>query len=422
MKFRIVGLLAGIVVWLASNLTLLAQSLGTALDNTNLTWTTSSTGGGGTWFGQTVTYHYGGSAAQSGSISMYQISTLQTTVTGPGTMTFWCKVTSIASGGVPIGGGALSIKANWIILTNISDNVDWVQQDIYLGAGTQTVQWMLTNYVQSSAVSTGWVDQVTWTPGQTAPLIYKQPPGQAVVPGLNATFRMLAAGTPPLAYQWRFNGTNISGATNNSCVISNVQAGNLGDYCVVITNAAGSITSSIAPLVFGQVATWGSYDYGETTIPNQCTNVLAVGAGAASSLILNPDDTVTAWGLNQTNVPGDLTNLLAVADCMWHSLALKADGTVVGWGEDYNGDTMAPTGLINVVAVAGGGYHSLVLKADGTVVAWGDNTYGQTNVPADMTNVVALVGGSLHCLALLPTAELSPGGTTLLARPMFRNR
>jgi hypothetical protein len=402
MKFRIVGFLAGMIVWWTSNLTLSAQSLGTALDNTNLTWTTSSTGGGiYPWFGQTTTSYYGGSAAQSGSISTSgsQTTILQTTVTGPGTLTFWWKVATTFNGS-PSPGGALTLKANGVTQTNISDNADWTQQTIYIGSGSQTLQWIFSYYTYIIGTGTGWVDQVTWTPGQTAPLIYTQPPGQAVVPGLDATFRMLAAGTPPLAYQWRFNGTDIPDATNGSCVISNVQAAKLGDYCVVITNVAGSITSSVVPLVFGQVAAWGSYSYGETAVPDQCTNVLAVGAGAASSLILNADNTVTAWGYQQTNVPADLTNLLAVAGCVWHCLALKADGTVAGWGYDYSGDTMAPTGLTNVVAVAGGGYHSLALRADGTVVAWRDNVYGQTNVPADLTNVVALAGGALHSLAL----------------------
>jgi hypothetical protein len=272
-----VGLFAGLAILLASSATLPAQSLGTALDNTNLTWTTSSTGGGiHPWFGQTTTHYYGGSAAQSGSIlNSSQTSILQTTVTGPGTLTYWWKVATTYSVS-PTAGGALSLKANGVTQTNLYDNVDWTPQTIYLGDGTQTVQWVLSYYINVIGAGTGWVDQVTWTPGQTAPLIYNQPPGQAVVPGLNATFRMLVAGTPPLAYQWRFNGADIPDATNGTCVISNVQATNLGDYCVVITNVAGSITSSVVPLVFGQVAAWGNYSYGQTAVPNQCTNVLAI--------------------------------------------------------------------------------------------------------------------------------------------------
>jgi hypothetical protein len=403
MRYRVTSSIIGLAIYLASCATLSAQSLGVALDNTNLTWTTSSTNLASIWFGQTTTYHDGGSAAQSGYVypSGNGSSVLQTSVNGPGTLIYWWKV-AMTYAGSPTAGSSLALKANGVAQATITDNADWSQKTIYLGGGSQTVQWVFAYYSNPTGNGTGWVDQVTWTPGTTAPIINTQPPGQSVVAGLDATFRMSAVGTPPLAYQWRFNGTDISGATNSSCTISNVQSANLGDYCVVITNVAGSITSSIVPLVLGQVAAWGSsyYYYGQTTVPAKCTNALAIGAGVWSSLILNPDHTVTAWGLNQTNMPGDLTDVIAVAGCSYHSLALKADGTVTGWGYDYGGDTIAPTGLSNVVAVAGGGYHSLALRNDGTVVAWGYNGSGQTNVPADLTNAVAIAAGEAHSLAL----------------------
>src|SRR5882672_10708795 len=69
------------------------------------------------------------------------------------------------------------------------------------------------------------------------PAISAQPVSQAALPGSNATFIVTAA-TPPLAYQWRFNGGNVSGATNATLTITNVQAANTGTYTVVITNVS----------------------------------------------------------------------------------------------------------------------------------------------------------------------------------------
>src|SRR6267142_2352538 len=80
-----------------------------------------------------------------------------------------------------------------------------------------------------------------------APAIYGQPVSQAVLPGSNATFIVTAA-LPPLAYQWRFNGGNLSGATNSALTITNVQAANIGTYTAVITNISGVITSVPATL------------------------------------------------------------------------------------------------------------------------------------------------------------------------------
>ncbi len=54
-----------------------------------------------------------------------------------------------------------------------------------------------------------------------------------------------------LSYQWQWNGTNIANATNASLVLTNVQFTNDGTYTVVITNVAGSVTSSNAMLTVG---------------------------------------------------------------------------------------------------------------------------------------------------------------------------
>src|SRR5262249_24470126 len=63
-------------------------------------------------------------------------------------------------------------------------------------------------------------------------------------------------GTPPLRYQWRFNGASIIGATNSSLLLTNVQFALAGNYSVVVSNAAGGIVSSNAPLtVFYSPAT-----------------------------------------------------------------------------------------------------------------------------------------------------------------------
>jgi len=81
-----------------------------------------------------------------------------------------------------------------------------------------------------------------------APAITTQPQSQTVGVGANAVFSVVAAGTVPLSYQWRFDGTNLSGAVASSLTLTNAQVANSGTYSVVVTNAYGWVASSNALL------------------------------------------------------------------------------------------------------------------------------------------------------------------------------
>jgi hypothetical protein len=88
---------------------------------------------------------------------------------------------------------------------------------------------------------------------QEAPTILVQPAGQTITATSEATFTVSAAGTPPLRYQWRFNGTNLAGATGTALTLSNVQPAQAGNYLVVVTNAFGSVASSNAVLTVNRI-------------------------------------------------------------------------------------------------------------------------------------------------------------------------
>ena len=82
-----------------------------------------------------------------------------------------------------------------------------------------------------------------------APSITTQPANATVTAGQTATFSVTASGTTPLSYQWRRGGTNISGATSASYILQNTTSSDNGaQFSVVVTNSAGSVTSSNATL------------------------------------------------------------------------------------------------------------------------------------------------------------------------------
>ena len=89
-----------------------------------------------------------------------------------------------------------------------------------------------------------------------APKIRTQPANQTVNAGQAATFNVVATGTPALTYQWQKNGVNISGAASASYSTTTTVIGDSGStFDVVVTNSAGSVTSTSATLTVNQVTT-----------------------------------------------------------------------------------------------------------------------------------------------------------------------
>ena len=82
----------------------------------------------------------------------------------------------------------------------------------------------------------------------TPPVITTQPAAQTIVRNNSVRFTFVAAATPPVQYQWAFNGTNIAGATDSALMLNNVQTNQSGAYQVTVTDAGGSVSSTPANL------------------------------------------------------------------------------------------------------------------------------------------------------------------------------
>jgi uncharacterized delta-60 repeat protein len=81
------------------------------------------------------------------------------------------------------------------------------------------------------------------------PVIVAQPLTQVLDAGTNVTFSVMATGAPPLTYQWRRNGTRITGETNSTLSFTNINSTHTANYTVVVGNPGGSVTSVIARLI-----------------------------------------------------------------------------------------------------------------------------------------------------------------------------
>jgi hypothetical protein len=89
------------------------------------------------------------------------------------------------------------------------------------------------------------------------PIITQQPTNVVTSPGATAIFSVTATGSVPLSYQWWFNTSRLTGATNTTLTITNVQSTNVGGYFVVVTNSEGAATSAVAQLSFQSLDTDG---------------------------------------------------------------------------------------------------------------------------------------------------------------------
>ena len=85
-------------------------------------------------------------------------------------------------------------------------------------------------------------------PTAVAPSIVTQPAGLTANVGSTATLAVGVDGTGPFSFQWRRDGANITGATSAVLTFPAVALPNAGTFSVVVTNSAGSVTSSNAML------------------------------------------------------------------------------------------------------------------------------------------------------------------------------
>ena len=135
---------------------------------------------------------------------------------------------------------------------------------------------------------------------EAAPYITNQPQSQMVIAGGSASFTVGAAGTPPLTYQWRLNGTNLSGATGSSYTDSNAQPADAGSYTVVVADIAGSSTSSVATLTVPPA------QFGVPALFNGSNLVLSWSGGG----ILESATNVTGPWVVVTNAGSPYTNVI----------------------------------------------------------------------------------------------------------------
>jgi hypothetical protein len=234
-------------------------ALAAALDATNLPWTT---GGNADWSGQTLVTHDGVDAGQSGAITNSQETWMETTVVGPGTLTFWWKVSSEA------GSDRLRFLINGSSQNNISGEVNWQQKTNSIAAGTNVLRWRYTKDVaNSSGQDRGWVDQVVWLPSNTCTFSLSASNASLGASGGSTNVNVTAV-----------SGSNCGWTVNNPCPnwITVSPANGTGNGQVTITVSANNTGSSRNCTL---------------TVAGELLNIMQGAAGTPANLLLQYNPT-----------------------------------------------------------------------------------------------------------------------------------
>jgi subtilase family serine protease len=156
-----------------------------------------------------------------------------------------------------------------------------------------------------------------------SPYFITQPSSQTVTNGTSVTFSATAGGQTPLNYQWLFNGTNlpaggnISGAKSSVLSITAAATNNSGNYSLVVTNSAGSMTSSVAILTVGFAPAFSTQPANQTVLIGS-NAVFSATASGSSPLVYQWRKSGTNL-VNGAGVSGVTSNVLTLTSVTTNS-------------------------------------------------------------------------------------------------------
>jgi hypothetical protein len=158
----IVSNAAGVISSGPARITILpVVDLAEAVDAATLFLTTS---GDAPWIGHTTVTHDGTDAGRSSLLTDGQRSTMETMLSGPGTISFWWKVSSETNADI------LTFSVNGVPQESISGEEDWQVVSVGLPQGTQHLEWTyLKNGFVAMGADRGWVDQMSFVPTNAPP-------------------------------------------------------------------------------------------------------------------------------------------------------------------------------------------------------------------------------------------------------------
>jgi pectate lyase len=306
----------------------------------------------------------------------------------------------VASGTAPLRYQWKFNSANISGATNTSYTIASVQTN---NAGSYTVT--VTN-VAGSVTSSAATLTVNSSP--VAPTITTQPASQTVTAGSSVTFSVVASGTAPLSYQWKFNSANISGATSASYTISSAQTNNAGSYTVTVSNSAGSVTSSAATL------TVNTAPVAPTILAQPVSQTVTAGSSVTFTVVVSGTAPISyQWKFNGANISGATSSSYTIASAQTNN---AGSYTVTVSNSAGSVTSSAATLTVNSGSSGGNAQYNLTGFATvspgctgGGVIATTDPAYAQVTTPLQLATAIAAANktaGSIKVIEIMNDLSL----------------
>lgn len=139
-----------------------------------------------------------------------------------------------------------------------------------------------------------------------SPAIVRQPASQSIDPGATLSLNVGAVGMPMLSYQWFFNGSPVTDATNWVLSVTNFQSTNAGSYSVLVSNSLNAVTSAPANIVYGIAPRFIVQPTDQYVLPGA--------TGALTTIVSGSPSLIYQWFNTGNAVPAGTTNSLTIAN------------------------------------------------------------------------------------------------------------
>lgn len=288
------------------------------------------------------------------------------------------------------------------------------------------------------------------SPSAVAPTITSEPASAKITAGQTATFNVAATGTAPMTYQWKKNGTAISGATSSTYTTpAETTADNSAAFTAEVSNTAGNATSSAAVLtvtssvvapaittgpasqtvIAGNTASFSVAASGTAPLTYQWSKNGAAISGATSSTYTTPAETTTdntaKFTVAVSNSAGSATSNAAVLTVSASTLLLNSSASSLSFGSvnvsssGTQSVTLTNAGNSNVmvsnVTVSGAGFNASGVSS-GLILTPGQKaTLTATFAPAASGSVTGSVSVSSNATNSPDSVALSGTGVAAVS-------